>query len=68
MTRAQKLLGIAALALMIAGGMGVAVKATRSPLAVTTLASGSSQPCAEGSFEWRWNVPGSACEAKADAN
>ena len=66
MTRAQKLLGIAALALVIAGGMGVAVKATRSPLAVTKLAS--SQPCAEGTFEWRWNVPGSACEAKADAN
>lgn len=66
MTRSQKLLGIAALALVIAGGMGVAVKATRSP--VTKLASASSQPCAEGSFEWRWNVPGSACEAKADAN
>ena len=66
MTRSQKLLGIAALALVIAGGMGVAVKATRSP--VTKLAGASSQPCAEGSFEWRWNVPGSAWEAKGDAN
>jgi hypothetical protein len=35
---------------------------------VTKVATASSQPCAEGSFEWRWNVPGSACEAKADAN
>jgi len=66
MTRAQKLLGLAALALVIAGGMAVAVKANRSPLAVTKLADASRQPCAEGSFEWRWNVPGSACEAKAD--
>jgi hypothetical protein len=68
MTPAQKMLGIAALALVIAGGMGVAVKATRSPFAVTRFASTSSQPCAEGSFAWRWNVPGSACEARADAN
>jgi hypothetical protein len=68
MTRIQKLMGIAAMALMVAGGMGVAVKATRSPFAVTKLANASSQPCAEGTFEWRWNVPGSACEAKADVN
>ncbi len=68
MTRIQKLMGIAAIALVFAGGMGVAVRAARSPLAVTKIADASSHPCAEGTFEWRWNVPGSTCEAKADVN
>lgn len=68
MTRTQKLMGLAAIALVVAGGMGVAVRAARPPFATTTVASAPSHPCAEGTFEWRWNVPGSACEAKADAN
>ncbi len=70
MTRTQKLMGIAAIALVFAGGMGVAVRAARSPLArsplaVTSAAGASNHACAEGTFEWRWNVPGSACEATA---
>jgi len=67
MTRTQKLTAIAAMALVVGGGMGVAVKATRSPHdANIKIASAAGQACAEGTFEWRWNVPGSACEAKAN--
>jgi hypothetical protein len=34
MTRKQKLMGIAVIALIVAGGMGVAVHAARSPMAI----------------------------------
>jgi hypothetical protein len=65
MTRTRKLLGIALIALIVAGGMGVAVRAAKSPLAVAKIANGSRHACAAGSFEWRWNVPGqSSCDAE----
>ena len=64
MTRTRTLLGIALIALIAAGGMAVAVRAAKSPPAVATIANGSRHACVEGSFEWRWNVPGqSTCDA-----
>jgi len=64
MTRTRKTLGIALVALIVAGGMGVAVRAAKSPLAVAKIAKGSRDVCTEGSFEWRWNVPGlSSCDS-----
>lgn len=64
MTRARKLLGIALVALIVGGGMGVAVRAAKSPPVVAKIANASRHACAEGSFEWRWNVPGqSSCDA-----
>ena len=59
MTRTWKMMGIAAAALFVAG-TAVVVQSERSHATV------KSGPCAEGTFEWRWNLPGSACEAKAD--
>jgi hypothetical protein len=64
MTRTRTLLGIALVALIAGSGMAVAVRAAKSPLAVAKIANGSRHACVEGSFEWRWNVPGqSSCDA-----
>jgi hypothetical protein len=64
MTRTRTLLGIALVALIVGGGMGVAVRAAKSPVAIAKIANGSRDICSEGSFEWRWNVPGlSSCDS-----
>ena len=64
MTRTRKLLGTALVALIVGGGMGVAVRAAKSPVAIAKIANGSRDVCPEGSFEWRWNVPGlSSCDS-----
>ena len=60
MTRTQKLTGIALTVLIIGGGMGVALGAHKPhALTVATSAAAANQACVEGTFEWRWNVPGS---------
>ena len=67
MTRTRKLMGIALVALIVAG-TAVAVQAQRSHATVTgaKIADGSHQACVEGTFEWRWNLPGSTCGTQAD--
>jgi len=70
MTRTKKLTGIAVAALIVAGGMGVAVRAARSPQAMTIakVADAPRHACVEGTFEWRWNIPyASTCDEKPDA-
>jgi hypothetical protein len=69
MTRTQKLMGIAVAVLMAGGGMGAAVRAARSPVAMTSakIANGPRHACVEGTFEWRWNIPfASTCDAQPD--
>jgi hypothetical protein len=67
MTRTQKLTGIALFALIIGGGMGVAFGAGKPHAAtVARSADTSMHACAEGTFEWRWNLPGATCDVKAD--
>jgi hypothetical protein len=69
MTRIQKLTGIALFAIIIGGGMGVAFGAGKPHAAVVARnADGSMPACVEGTFEWRWNVPGATCEVKGEAN
>jgi hypothetical protein len=63
MTRTRKLMGIAAVAFIVAC-TAVAVQVERSHASVTEVKVAGG--CAEGTFEWRWNLPGSACEAKAN--
>jgi hypothetical protein len=69
MTRTQKLMGMAVVALVVGGGMAVAGHAAKSPVAMTgaRIVEGSRHACVEGTFEWRWNVPfASTCDAKQD--
>jgi hypothetical protein len=69
MTRTFKLTGLALITLIIAGGMGVALGAGKSHVVTTAqLASTADHACAEGTFAWRWNLPGAACDVKSDAN
>ena len=69
MTRTQKLIGIAVIALVVGGGIGVAVHAAKPPVATTgaKIADGSRHACVEGTFEWRWNIPlASTCDSTPD--
>jgi hypothetical protein len=69
MTRTQKLMGIAVVALVVGGGMAVAGHAAKPSIDMqgTKIADGSRHACVEGTFEWRWNVPfASTCDAKQD--
>lgn len=59
MTRTQKLIGIAVVALIVGGGMGVAGSAARSHAKANAVNTDAfSHGCAgieQGSFEWRWS-------------
>ena len=69
MTRIQKLTGFALFALIIGGGMGVALGAGKPHAAVVArTADASTHACVEGTFEWRWNVAGATCDAKGETN
>jgi hypothetical protein len=70
MTRKQKLIGIALVALIAAGATSVAVRAAISPAtpAGATIAGAARHACVEGTFEWRWNLPfASTCDEQPDA-
>jgi hypothetical protein len=60
MTRTEKLIGIAVVALTVGGGIGVAVSAARTHAKANAvkITSAFSRGCSgieQGSFEWRWS-------------